>query len=152
MGLTQPVTLRLLPDGRLRLVAGERRTRAIRDVLKWPVIQAFVREMTDKEESSVMLTENTAHVDLNPMDEASAYQKRLDSGWTRGACAGDRQVKGSHRTPVWATPPSPDVQNLVRHRHMPIGHAEAMADLDQYRQLIAMRVFQSGKGVTLPPS
>ena len=150
MGLTQPVTLRLLPDGRLRLVAGERRTRAIRDVLKWPVIQAFVREMTDKEESSVMLTENTARVDLNPMDEASAYQKRLESGWTIEELV---QATGKSKDLIarrcGLLRLHPDVQHLVRHRNMPLGHAEAMGDLDHHRQLIAMRVFQSGKGIPL---
>jgi ParB/RepB/Spo0J family partition protein len=149
-GLKSPVILRLFPTGELVLVAGERRTRAVRDVLGWPVIEAFVYKMDDEEAEAVMLIENTARVDLNPMDEANAYNKRIDAGWTvEKLVSTTGKSTDLIRRRLSLRRLHPDVQHLVRNRHMPLGHAEAMVDLDLTRQLIAMRVFQSGKSVPL---
>lgn len=149
-GLKSPVILRLLPTGELEIVAGERRTRAVRDVLEWPVVEAFAYSMDDEEASAIMLIENTARVDLNPIDEANAYNKRVTAGWTV-----EQLVETTGKSPdlirrrLTLRQLHPDIQHLVANRNMPMGHAEAMTHLDMTRQLIAMRVFQSGKSVPL---
>ncbi len=51
-GLAQPPTVRPVGD-RFEIVAGERRGRAMRDVLGWATIPALVRTMTDAEASTV---------------------------------------------------------------------------------------------------
>lgn len=78
-GLAQPVTVRPVGD-RYEIVAGERRYRAMTTVLGWQFVPCLVREMQDQEASAVMLAENTARVDLNPMEEAEAYEKRIQEG------------------------------------------------------------------------
>ncbi|MCP4644493.1 MAG: ParB/RepB/Spo0J family partition protein, partial [bacterium] len=54
-GLAQPPTLRPIDDDRFEIVAGERRVRAMRDVLKWSEIPALVRAMDDETASAIML-------------------------------------------------------------------------------------------------
>jgi len=76
-GLAQPPTLRPVIDGMYEIVAGERRTRAMRDVLKWKFIPAIVRDLDDQQASAIMLIENIERKDLNPMEEAQAYSERM---------------------------------------------------------------------------
>jgi ParB family chromosome partitioning protein len=80
-GLAEPIVVVPAGDG-YRLVAGERRWRA-HQILGWDLIDAIVRpDLDDTDESNVMLAENTARVDLSPMEEARAYQARIDIGQT----------------------------------------------------------------------
>jgi ParB/RepB/Spo0J family partition protein len=81
-GLAQPITVRLVGPNRFQIVAGERRFRATRDHLGLNVIEAIVRQYSDREASAVMLAENTARADLDPFDEAEGYAKRLGDGWS----------------------------------------------------------------------
>jgi len=73
-GLLQPILARPLGEGLYEIVAGERRWRAaqkagLHDV---PVI---IRELTDEEAAEIALIENVQRVDLNPVEEARAYQR-----------------------------------------------------------------------------
>lgn len=75
-GLIQPITV--TADGnKFRIVAGERRYRAVCH-LGWDTIPA--RIITDGTDRRAMLAENTARIGLSPIDEARAYQTRLDEG------------------------------------------------------------------------
>lgn len=76
-GLIQPITVRPTPGGRFEIVAGERRYRAI-GLLGWETVPAIVRDLTDEQASTIMLLENVHRVDIDPVDEARAYQSRID--------------------------------------------------------------------------
>ena len=78
-GLTNPITVRRLEDGRYRLVAGERRYRAVSQFLKWPTTPAFVREMDDLKERAVMAHENIGRVDLNPIEEGLVFEEFVEA-------------------------------------------------------------------------
>jgi ParB/RepB/Spo0J family partition protein len=89
-GLAQPITVRPV-SGRGRpyeIVAGERRYRAHlllqqRDPAAWHSIDALVRPMSDQAADAIMLAENLHRKDLNPLDEAKAYRKRMEKhGWS----------------------------------------------------------------------
>ena len=77
-GLAQPITVRQVGE-RYEIVAGERRFRAVSQVLGWSTCPAIVRPLGDEEASVVMLFENTSRVDLNPVEEAVGFQRRLES-------------------------------------------------------------------------
>lgn len=131
-----------------QIVAGERRFRAIRDVLKLPTAPCIVREdLDDEAASAIMLAENTGRADLNPIEEANAYQTRIDRfGWTPdhvAEVAGVSSETVKQRLSLLKL--IPDAQTLVAHGHLPIGHAAALAGLDNYRQVIALRVYQESK-------
>jgi ParB family chromosome partitioning protein len=81
-GVIQPVVVRRLGD-RYQLIAGERRWRAARQA-GLSRIPAVVRDATDAQSLEIALVENLLREDLNPMEEAEAYQKLLAQfGWTQ---------------------------------------------------------------------
>ena len=154
-GLLQPPTVR--PIGKTadglplyEIVAGERRIRAL-DVLGWELIPCLVRELSDEEASALMLAENTARVDLDPITEANAYQVRVtrfDWSYDRIAeTAGVSVDLVKERLKLLRL--VPEVQHFVRTRALPIGHAMAMIDLDANRQRIALRVFNASVSMPL---
>jgi ParB family chromosome partitioning protein len=84
-GLVQPITVRptanLLGDETFEIVAGERRYRA-HVLAGLDTIDAMIVDLDDRRTSDVMLVENTGRVDLDPIEEANAYAKRIDEGQT----------------------------------------------------------------------
>lgn len=89
-GLAQPPLVRPI-GGRYEIVCGERRFRAMTEVLGWEHVPVRVRPMTDYEASALMLAENTARDDLDPIAEGEAYIARMEQwGLTIEAVA--RQV------------------------------------------------------------
>src|SRR6266542_2137484 len=86
-GLIQPVVVRRLASG-YQMVAGERRWRAARQA-GLERIPAILREATDAEALELALVENLLREDLNPLEEAEAYQRLLaEFGWTHEDLAG----------------------------------------------------------------
>jgi ParB family chromosome partitioning protein len=75
-----PILVRARTGGRLELVAGERRWRAIRDLLKRKAIKGIVRTLSDRQASMLALTENVSREDLSDFERALAYKTRLDEG------------------------------------------------------------------------
>jgi len=72
-GVVEPVLLRPRPDGRYELVAGQRRLLAARQAgLK--SLPAVVRPLDDRDVLMLSLVENLQREDLNPVDEARAFQ------------------------------------------------------------------------------
>ncbi len=75
-GVIQPILVRRR-DGRFEIIAGERRWRAAQraGLLKVPVV---VRDVPDDKLLQVALIENIQRENLNPIDEAQAYQRLMD--------------------------------------------------------------------------
>jgi ParB family chromosome partitioning protein len=77
VGLLQPVVVRKTGDGKYELVMGERRWRASQQAgLEY--IPAIVRETADTDMLRDALLENLHRQQLNPLEEAAAYQQLLD--------------------------------------------------------------------------
>jgi ParB family transcriptional regulator, chromosome partitioning protein len=76
-GLLQPIVVRPLDDDRFQLIAGERRFRAAR-LAGLDEIPAIVRHTSDENLLTEALVENIHRADLNPLEEAAAYQQLLD--------------------------------------------------------------------------
>ena len=73
-GVIQPVIVVPLGEGRYRLVAGERRWRAAQRA-QLHEIPALVRKLSQREVMAIALIENLQREDLNPIEEARAYQR-----------------------------------------------------------------------------
>lgn len=127
------------------IVAGERRFRACAHLLGWAQILAIVRKMDDERASAIMLAENVHRVDLNPMDEAHAYHKRMEQfGWSVAEVAKNAGVPARRVSARLALLDLvPEVQKLIADGQLSAGFGEAMAPLDHNRQRIAMRYFQT---------
>ena len=81
-GILQPVVVRRAGEG-YQLVVGERRWRAAK-LAGLTRIPAVIREATDAQSLELALVENLLREDLNPMEEAEAYQRLLaEFGWTQ---------------------------------------------------------------------
>lgn len=79
-GLLQPIILRKHQgdDAEYEIIAGERRYRAAKS-LGWDKISAIVEEMDDEKVASLAVIENLQREDLNPIDEAEAYVKLMET-------------------------------------------------------------------------
>lgn len=100
-GLKQPITVRPIGDGMFQIVMGERRWRAhrlLRDEgkLEDATILAFVRRVTDGEMAVDSIIENLARADITPLEEARAFQRMLDAGYSVERLAGELGVQ-QHR-------------------------------------------------------
>ena len=77
VGVLQPLVVRPLPGGRYELVAGERRLRAAK-LAGLEQVPAVVRHTDDTQLLKEALIENIHRVQLNPLEEAAAYQQLLE--------------------------------------------------------------------------
>ena len=80
-GMLQPILVRPRGGDSYEIVAGERRWRAAQRA-KLHQVPVIIRELTDEETAEIALIENVQRVDLNPVEEATAYQ-RLASAYGR---------------------------------------------------------------------
>ncbi|MEL7218581.1 MAG: ParB/RepB/Spo0J family partition protein, partial [Pseudomonadota bacterium] len=86
-GVIQPIIVRPKGNGQFQLVAGERRWRAAQKA-RLHEIPALVRELSDREVMALALIENLQREDLNPVEEARAYQRLSDDeGMTQAEIA-----------------------------------------------------------------
>jgi ParB family chromosome partitioning protein len=150
VGLLQPIVVRPLGAGRYELVMGERRLRAAKDA-GLATIPAIVRETSDDDMLRDALLENLHRAQLNPLEEAAAYQQLLDDfGCTHDELAGR---VGRSRPQISNTlrllKLSPAVQRRVAATVLSAGHARALlavADHDVQDRL-AQRVVAEGLSV-----
>lgn len=130
-GLVQPLLVRRVQGGRYQLVAGERRWRASqRAGLR--KVSAVIREITNEQLLPLALIENIQRQELNPVEEALAYQKlMLDYGLTQDELA--RQV-GKDRSSIAnylrLLKLPPDIQRMLEDGRLSMGHARALLGLE----------------------
>lgn len=72
-GVVQPVVVRPMGEG-YELIVGERRWRAAR-IAGYKTIPAIIKDVGDRDALEIALVENTQRQDLNPMEEANAFQR-----------------------------------------------------------------------------
>jgi ParB family chromosome partitioning protein len=127
VGVLQPVLVRPTDDGRYELIAGERRWRAARRV-GLQTIPALVRETDDSTALEHALVENLHRDNLNPLEEAAAYQQLIeDFKLTHDDVAGRvgrSRASISNTLRLLQLPPS--IQRSVQERKLSMGHARAI--------------------------
>ena len=114
-GVLQPIVVRELSPGKYELIMGERRLRASKEAgLK--KIPAVIRETSDDNMLRDALLENIHRANLNPLEEASAYQQLLsDFGITQDQLA---EKIGRSR---------PQITNTIRLLKLPISVQQKVA-------------------------
>jgi ParB family chromosome partitioning protein len=148
-GIVEPILVRREGAG-YRILAGERRWRAAqRAGLK--EVPAILRDASDREAFELALVENLQREDLNPIEEAEAFDVLVrDHGMTQEAVA---QAVGKDRSTVanalrLLRLPA-DVRDLVKEGRLDMGHARALLALegeDAIRKT-AQRVLKEGLSV-----
>jgi ParB family transcriptional regulator, chromosome partitioning protein len=150
VGLLQPVVVREAAPGRFELVMGERRWRAA-ERAGLAEIPAIVRATADDDLLRDALMENLHREQLNPLEEAAAYQQLLDDfGATHEELA--RKI-GRSRPHISNTLRllhlSPAVQRRVAAGVLSAGHARALLALDDpaAQEHLAQRIVAEGLSV-----
>ncbi len=127
VGVLQPVLVRAAGEGAYELIAGERRWRAAKRA-GLPTIPAIVRESSDVHSMEQALIENLHRADLNPLEEAGAYQQLIeDFGLTHEQLSqrvGKSRVTITNTLRLFQLPPA--VQKLVGDGQLSAGHARAL--------------------------
>ncbi|GGZ05036.1 ParB/RepB/Spo0J family partition protein [Novosphingobium colocasiae] len=129
-GVIQPVIVR--PHaGRYQLVAGERRWRAAQKA-RLHEIPALVRELTEREVMALALIENLQREDLNPVEEARAYNRLAElENMTQAEIARMVDKSRSHVANFQRLLALPEeVLDLVECGRLSMGHARALIGCD----------------------
>ncbi|HHX50363.1 MAG TPA: ParB/RepB/Spo0J family partition protein [Clostridia bacterium] len=148
-GVVQPIVVRRLPEGEYRIVAGERRWRACKQ-LKLATIPAIIKDYSDREVTEIALIENVQREDLNPLEEAVAYKMLVEEfdltqeelsqriGKSRSFIANMLRLLNL----------SEPVQELVLGGSLSAGHARALVPLPPAGQLkLAKKIIKEGLSV-----
>ena len=149
VGLLQPVLVRPAGDG-FELIAGERRWRAARRV-GLQTIPALVRETDDSTALEEALVENLQREELNPLEEAAAYQQLIeDFSLTHDQVAarvGKSRASISNMLRLLQLPPA--IQKSVRDRQLTMGHARALLGSPDrgFQEALAKRIVAEGLSV-----
>ena len=131
-GVIQPIIVRPLPadaSGRARyqLVAGERRWRAAQRA-QLHEIPALIRQLSEREVMALALIENLQREDLNPIEEAAAYQRLTsEDGLSQADVAKMVDKSRSHVANLMRLLTLPgEVQAMVEDGQLQMGHARAL--------------------------
>ncbi len=140
-GVIQPIIVRPLEKGRFQLVAGERRWRAAQKA-QLHTIPAIVRDLDEQEVMALALIENLQREDLNPVEEARAYQRLAEhESMTQAEIAKLVDKSRSHVANIQRLLGLPDdVLDLVEEGALSMGHARALIGHDDASELASRAV------------
>jgi ParB family chromosome partitioning protein len=137
-GVVQPVVVRELAGGRYQLIMGERRWRASQTAGK-TTIPAIVRQVSDEQALEMTIVENLQRMDLNPMEQARAFERlsrefKLTQEQMAVRTGKDRASVGNYlrllKLPV-------SIQGLLECGQLSFGHARALLALDSPERMEA---------------
>lgn len=148
-GILQPILLRKHGEG-YQIVAGERRFRAMKHLGKTE-IPAQVREhLSDRDMMEMALIENIQRVQLNPIEEALAFEALINEcGMTHEELA---DQLGKSRSAVTNTlrllKLDPEVRTLIQQGKLTAGHGRALLQVEMSRQAaMAKRIIEDQMNV-----
>ncbi len=134
-GIVQPIIVKKAVKG-YELIAGERRTKAAR-VAGLETIPAIIKEFDDQEMMEIALIENIQREDLNPIDEALAYENiiRLNN-MTQEEFARRFGKSRSYVTNMLGLLKLPNAtKKLVQENKISMGHARALSKLSDEEKI-----------------
>jgi ParB family chromosome partitioning protein len=148
-GLLQPIVVRPLTNGKYEIVAGERRWRAAQ-LAGLADVSCLVFNYSDEQALQAGIVENISRADLNPIEEAQAYQRLIDEfGYLHEEVAAS---VGKSRTAITNSlrllKLDLRVQKLLITGQLSEGHGKILASLPPHDQVsLAERCVQKGWSV-----
>jgi ParB family chromosome partitioning protein len=137
-GVVQPIVVRALPNGRYQLIAGERRLLASKKAEKTH-IPAIVRQVSDEQAMEMTIVENLQRADLNPMEQARAYQRlSQEFKMTQEQMAvrtGVQRASVANFLRLLRLPEA--IQSKVEAGELSFGHARTLLALDSPEGIVA---------------
>ena len=146
-GVIQPVIVRPAGAGKYQIVAGERRWRASQKA-QLHEIPVLIRDLEEQDVTALALIENVQREDLNPVEEARAYQRlsELDD-MTQAQIAKLVDKSRSHVANLQRLLALPDdVLDHIQAGRLDMGHGRALIGLDDASEL-AERAVAEGLSV-----
>lgn len=150
-GVLQPVIVRRHPGtSGYQLVAGERRLRAAKlaGVSKIP---AIIKKSDDREMMEISLIENVQREDLNPMEEARAYNTLVEKlGMTHEQIServGKQRVSITNSLRLLGLPD--EVKDMVSRGTLSAGHARALLAIEKPAELVMAARYVQTKGFSV---
>ncbi len=149
-GVIQPVVVQPLPDNFYQLIAGERRWRAAQRA-GLHRLPAVIRESPADSSLEIALIENLQREDLNPIEEAQAYEKLIvEFGLTQEDVAkrvGKSRVTIANMLRLLRLPP--EVQQWLSEDKITTGHAKALLSLSDLGAILdaAKKIIQGNYSV-----
>jgi ParB family chromosome partitioning protein len=135
-GVLQPILVRPIPQGRYQLIAGERRWKAAK-LAGLRTIPALVRPVADEQALEITIVENLQRADLNPIEQAKAYERlSREFGMTQEQMAvrtGKERASVGNFLRLLRLPES--VQEKVANGTLSFGHARTLVALDSHAQM-----------------
>ncbi len=135
-GVVQPVLVRPLVSGRFQIIAGERRWRASQMAGK-TTVPAILRQVSDEQAMEITIVENLQRADLNPIEQARAFERlSREFHMTQEQMAqrtGKDRATVSNFLRLLKLPPS--VQTRVESGELTFGHARALLAIEQAEAL-----------------
>jgi ParB family chromosome partitioning protein len=137
-GVVQPVVVREVAGGRYQLIMGERRWRASQAAGR-ATIPAIVRQVSDEQAMEMTIVENLQRADLNPMEQARAFERlahefKMTQEQMATRTGKDRASIGNFIR-LLKLPDS--IQHLVESGQLSFGHARALLGLESAEQMKA---------------
>lgn len=129
--IIQPITVSKLPNGKFRLISGERRLRAAK-LAGINDIPAYIRHANDAQLLELALLENLQREDLNAMEVSLSFKRMMEElDFTQEQVA---ERMGKDRSTVAnfirLLKLPPDIQLAVRSGELSMGHARALINVD----------------------
>lgn len=130
VGIVQPILVKKSIKG-YELIAGERRTKAAK-LAGLEKIPAIIKDFSDQEMMEIALIENIQREDLNPIDEANAYENIIKiSGMTQEEFARKFGKSRSYVTNMLGLLNLPNnTKRLVQDKKISMGHARALSKIE----------------------
>jgi ParB family chromosome partitioning protein len=149
-GVVQPVVVREIPGGRYQLIMGERRWRASQAAGK-ATIPAIVRQVSDEQSLEMTIVENLQREDLNPMEQARAYERlsrefKLTQEQMAVRTGKDRASVGNF---IRLLKLPEEIQNLVELGDLTFGHARALLALGTVAQMAEVSNWITAKSMSV---
>lgn len=148
-GLLQPIVVRPLKDSKYEIVAGERRWRAAQ-LAGMGDVSCLVFNYTDEQALQASIIENISRDDLNPIEEAKAYQRLIDEfdylHEEVAASVGKSRVAITNSLRLLKL--DPKVQQFLMTKQLSEGHGKILASLEPLQQVdLANKIVAKGWSV-----
>jgi len=138
-GMAQPMVVRPKPGvaGEFEIIAGERRWRAAQRVPMHEV-PVVIQDIDDKTAMEIAIVENLQRVDLNPLEEARAFQRLIDEyGYKQEQLATSLGKSRSHISNTLRLLQLPEaVQDKLMDGSVSMGHARALITSDNPQEIL----------------
>lgn len=150
LGVLQPLLVRAKDPGEYQLIAGERRWRAAKRA-GLPTVPVIVRDIDDLASLEQAVVENLHRKDLNPLEEAAAYQQLLeDFAMTHDQLAtrvGKSRAAVTNTLRLFQLPAS--IQRLIAEGQITAGHARTLLSTPDrdFQEQLAQRIVADGLSV-----